>query len=194
MFKNSKKLFPKIFLSFEGSKFFRITFQLTQLVGRYQTVTLFRFYKTTYCIYKTLIRIHKTTNLQCKTCVRHYKIYNLHYKTHDRQHKTYILICKTRNLHYKTYDRHYRTPIRNLISSVRQYKTRNKVHRKGKSTFADRSTRTKTHICKRAFPFPLFPTAKKRINFPHLLLHISKLPEQKTLHITLYLQKAGLKE
>ena len=35
MFKNSKKLFPKNFLSFEGSKFFRITFQLTQLVGRY---------------------------------------------------------------------------------------------------------------------------------------------------------------
>lgn len=35
MFKNSKKLFPKNFLSFEGSKFFRITFLLTQLVGHY---------------------------------------------------------------------------------------------------------------------------------------------------------------
>ena len=36
MFKNSKKLFPKNFLSFEGSKFFRITFLLTQLVGHYR--------------------------------------------------------------------------------------------------------------------------------------------------------------
>ena len=35
MFKNNKKLFPKNFLSFEGSKFFRITFQLTQLVRYY---------------------------------------------------------------------------------------------------------------------------------------------------------------
>ena len=47
-------------------------------------------------------------------------------------------------------------------------RTNEKTHRKGKSTFADRYTSTKTQVCKRAFPFPLFPTAKKRINFPPL--------------------------
>ncbi len=36
MFKNTKKLFPKNFLSFKGSKFFRITFQLTQLMRYYR--------------------------------------------------------------------------------------------------------------------------------------------------------------
>jgi len=126
-----------------------------------KTVTLFRFYKTTYCICKTSIRIYKTTNLQCKTCVRHYKTRNLYYKTHDRQHKTYILIRKTRNLYYITYDHNYKTSICHLISSVRQHKIRSKVHRKGKSTFAVRSTSHKTKDCKRAFPLPLFPTAKK---------------------------------
>ena len=34
--KNSKKLFPENFRACKGPKFFRITFQLTQLVGRYQ--------------------------------------------------------------------------------------------------------------------------------------------------------------
>ena len=55
-----------------------------------------------------------------------------------------------------------------LYSTKNIFKTHNQSHRKGKSTFADRYTSTKTQVCKRAFPFPLFPTAKKRINFPPL--------------------------
>ena len=48
-----------------------------------------------------------------------------------------------------------------LHSSDVDNKTKCKVHRKGKSTFAVRSTSTKTKVCKRAFPFPLFPPPKK---------------------------------
>ena len=48
-----------------------------------------------------------------------------------------------------------------LYSYIIVYKTNKEVHRLGKSTFAYRFTSTKTKVCKRAFPFPLFPTAKK---------------------------------
>ena len=55
-----------------------------------------------------------------------------------------------------------------LHSSNKVYKTNKKFHRLGKSTFAYRLTSTKTKVCKRAFHFLPFPTAKKRINFPPL--------------------------
>ena len=57
----------------------------------------------------------------------------------------------------------------------------------GKSTFAYRFTYTKTHVCKRAFPFPFFPSAKKEC-----YSCIFTLIEYKALHITLYWQNAGL--
>ena len=55
-----------------------------------------------------------------------------------------------------------------LYSSVVVNKTNKKAHRKGKCTFCFLPNAFPTKKTKRAFTFPLFANAKKRINFPHL--------------------------
>jgi hypothetical protein len=47
-------------------------------------------------------------------------------------------------------------------------KANEKAHLKGKSTFCILPNAFARENTKRAFPFPFFALAKKRINFPHL--------------------------
>ena len=124
-------------------------------------VTLFHFYKTTARICKTRILILKTSVLIYKTCILHYKTTVLFYKTRIRKYKTLILILKTHVLIYKTCILICKTPILLSISRILTHKTNRKAQRIGKSTFAIRFTQRKTQDYKRAFPFPLFPSAKK---------------------------------
>jgi len=52
-------------------------------------------------------------------------------------------------------------------------------HRKGKSTFCILPYPFAKENTKRAFPFPLFAHAKKRINFPHLSCIFPNTPNKK---------------
>ena len=125
-------------------------------------------YKTTTNIFKTRIGVYKTTANKLKTRIGVCKTTTNILKTHIGVYKPTDNILKTRIGVCKTTDNILKTTIGVYKTTENKEKTTYQTSTIGKSTFADRSTSTKSHVCKRAFPFPLFPTAKKRINFPPL--------------------------